>query len=139
MTQYAKKSSVSPQNTRNDIEKTLVRYGAEGFAYGWQGKNVMIGFMLRDRRMQFVLPLPDMGNNKQKYEQEIRSKWRALFLIIKAKLEAVESGITTLEDEFLAHIVLPGGETVGDWMKPQIDEAYRIGAVPKLLQIGKFS
>lgn len=117
----------------------MVRYGAEGFAYGWQGKNVMIGFMLRDRRMQFVLPLPDMGNNKQKYEQEIRSKWRALFLIIKAKLEAVESGITTLEDEFLAHIVLPGGETVGDWMRPQIDEAYRIGAVPQLLQIGKLS
>lgn len=139
MTQYAKKSSVSPQKTRDDIEKTLVRYGAEGFAYGWQGKNVMIGFMLRDRRMQFVLPLPDAGNNKQKHEQEIRSKWRALFLIIKAKLEAVESGITTLEDEFLAHIVLPGGETVGDWMKPQIDEAYRIGAVPQLLQIGKFS
>ena len=64
----------------------------------------------------------------------MRQKWRALALVIKAKLEAVESGIAVFEDEFMAYIVLPGGEeTVGDFMRPQIAEAYRIGAAPNML------
>jgi hypothetical protein len=40
------------------------------------------------------------------WEQAVRQRWRALVLVIKAKLEAVESGITSFEDEFLAHTVL---------------------------------
>ena len=43
------------------------------------------------------------------WEQVCRQRWRALLLIIRAKLEAVASGITTLENEFLANIVLPDG------------------------------
>jgi hypothetical protein len=34
-------------------------------------------------------------------------RWRALLLMIKAKVEAVESGVVTFEDEWLAHFVLP--------------------------------
>ena len=41
-----------------------------------------------------------------------RQRWRALNLAIKAKLEAVESGIVTFDQEFLAHIVGPSGQTV---------------------------
>jgi len=47
--------------------------------------------------------------------------------------QAVESGISVFEDEFLANIVLPSGESAGDWMRPQIAEAYRIGTMPALL------
>lgn len=49
------------------------------------------------------------------------------------KLEAVESGITSLEDEFLAHIILPDGSTGGDFLKPQIELAYKEGKMPSLL------
>ena len=59
-----------------------------------------------------------------------RKRWRALLLIIRAKLEAVESGITTLESEFLANIVLPDGGTVGQWLAPQIDAAYATVRLP---------
>lgn len=45
-------------------------------------------------------------------------------MIIKAKLEAVESGISTIEREFLYEIVLPDGSTVGDWVIPQVECAY---------------
>jgi hypothetical protein len=42
--------------------------------------------------------------------------------------------ITTVEEEFLAHIVLPNGKgTVGDWLMPQIDKAYESGKMPPLL------
>ena len=35
-------------------------------------------------------------------------------LVIKAKLEAVEAGVTTFEQEFLANMVLPDKTTVSD-------------------------
>ena len=54
-------------------------------------------------------------------------------LVIKAKLEAVTAGISTIETEFLANIVLPDNTTAGEWMLPQIDRAYRTGEMPPLL------
>ena len=69
------------------------------------------------------------------WEQSCRRRWRALLLIIRAKLEAVESGIATLESEFLANLVLPDGGTVGDWLEPQIDQAYATGRMPPMLGV----
>jgi len=69
-------------------------------------------------------------------EQACRQKWRALSLVVKAKLEAVESGITTFEDEFLAHIVLPNGQTVGEQALPRVREAYATGGNVPLLTFG---
>jgi hypothetical protein len=63
----------------------------------------------------------------------VRQRWRALALVIKAKLEAVEAGITIFEEEFLAHIVLPDGRTAGEYMVPQIEESYRTKQMPPLL------
>lgn len=51
------------------------------------------------------------------------------------KLEAVAAGITTFEDEFLAHTLLPNGATVGEWAAPQIEAVYADGGrhMPALL------
>ncbi len=46
---------------------------------------------------------------------------------------AVTAGISTNETEFLANIVLPDNTTAGEWMIPQIDQAYRTGEMPPLL------
>lgn len=117
---------------------------------GWQDGAATIGFRMHDRRVQFILPLPDRNGDEfrltpskkwersdteiaKAYEQAVRQKWRALSLVVKAKLEAVESGITTFEEEFLAHIVLPNGQRVGAWMIPQVTEAYELGTMPPLL------
>lgn len=51
----------------------------------------------------------------------------------KAKLEAVESGISVFEDEFMANIVLPGGRTVSDEVRPKIAIAYSTGGPANLL------
>lgn len=51
----------------------------------------------------------------------------------KAKLEAVEAGISTVEREFFYDIVLPDGRTAGEWMAPQIKEAYQTGQMPVML------
>jgi hypothetical protein len=69
-------------------------------------------------------------------EQACRQRWRALALAIKAKLEAVEAGITSFEDEFMAHIVLPDGSTFGRWARPQIAKVYEENTMPSLLALG---
>lgn len=61
---------------------------------------------------------------RAQWEQACRQRWRALALVIKAKLEAVDSGIVTLVEEFAAHVVLPGGQSVGDLVLPAIAQAY---------------
>jgi len=64
---------------------------------------------------------------------EERRRWLALLLVIKAKLEAVESGIITFEEEFLAHVVMPDGRTVLQHVQVPIERAYIEGHVRPLL------
>ena len=146
---YAAKTNVSPDRSRAEIEKTLQRYGATSFAYGWSGSMAVVQFEAFDRRVRINLPMPDMddrsiaytpqgrarsqGALETAYDQALRSRWRALLLIIKAKLEAVEAGVTTFEEEFLPHIVLPSGETVGQYVLPGVAQAYKNGQMPALL------
>jgi hypothetical protein len=61
------------------------------------------------------------------------ARWRALFLVIKAKLEAIDVGILTIEEAFLADTVLPDRHTVAEVMLPQIEGAYTSGTMPPLL------
>jgi hypothetical protein len=153
MGRYAANTEVSSEKSRSEIERTLTRYGADQFMYGWQHESAVVAFRAQDRRVRFILPLPGRDEKRfthfkragywtprtsqdainKEYEQAVRQRWRALALVIKAKLEAIESGISTFEDEFLSHIRLPDGKTVGEWMKPQVAEAYRIGTMPNLL------
>lgn len=51
-------------------------------------------------------------------------------LVVKGKLEAVESEIVTFEEEFLAHLVLPNGQTVGSEVRPMVAQAYETGIMP---------
>jgi hypothetical protein len=148
---YAQRTFVSTEKSRAEIERTLARYGATAFDYGWASNRATVGFELQGRRIRFLLPLPDAAERRfthsargvrsrekalEAWEQACRERWRALALVIKAKLEAVASDITTLEDEFLAHIVLPDGRTVGEWAKPQVAIAYERGEMPPLLPAG---
>ena len=74
------------------------------------------------------------GNSvNEAFEAEMRRVWRALALVIKAKFEAVSSGIVSYEQEFLPFFVLPGGATVAEIMIPQLEIAYRTGKMPALL------
>lgn len=54
-------------------------------------------------------------------------------MVIKAKFEAIESGVSCFDDEFMAHIVLPDGQTISDYMLPQIETAYSTKEMPALL------
>ena len=146
---YADKTTVSTEKSRAEIERTLQKYGADQFMYGWDKNKAVIGFRMVERQIKFILPMPDKTSRAfthtptgkarkesaiyTEWEQACRQKWRALSLVIKAKLEAVEAEIAIFEDEFMANIVLPNGSTVSQFMLPQITQAYESGTMPKLL------
>lgn len=142
MATYASQTTVSPEKSRSEIESTLTRYGAKRFAYmrdddeGW----ARIQFEIRTRLVQIELPLPKPTERRfthtpsrntkrspeaarKEWEQACRQSWRALGLVIKAKLEAVEARISTFEQEFMAHMLLPNGKTAGEVLIPRILEA----------------
>jgi hypothetical protein len=51
MARYAAQTEVSSDRSRSEIERTLRRYGATAFAYGWEGNRAQIGFKLADRQI----------------------------------------------------------------------------------------
>ena len=162
MSTFAHGTTVSPEKSRAEIERLLRRYGADQFVSGWDTGRALIGFRASGRHIRFELLMPDpkapefrprrrthtrsrynpltqrretftVGASGDRYDAEIRRRWRALALVIKAKLEAVATGITTFESEFLAHIVMPDGRTIGEHVSPQIAAAYESGRMRPLL------
>lgn len=146
---YAKNTHVSSERSKVEIEQLVVKHGATKFVCGWDGSAAVVIFEMKQRRIRFNLPVLDIADPKYRgqgtrdrsasqirlaWEQDTRSRWRALLLVIKAKLESVERGVTSFEEEFLAHLVLPSGDTVGEWAIPLITDAYERGAkMPPLL------
>lgn len=119
---YAAKTKVPVDQSRNEIERTLKRYGADRFLYLTEKDRACIMFEAHDRRIRFDLPLPSGDSDKER--QIARQRWRALLLCIKAKLESVESKIETFEDAFLAHVLMPDNQTVAAHIKPRIAQIY---------------
>lgn len=146
---YAANTSVAVSKTKGEIDGLLRKHKAEAFATMEETSKATIAFKMQGRNIIFRLPLPDpaekqfrltaRGQNRsptaqlESWEQACRSRWRALFLCIKAKLESIESGIETFEDAFLAHIMMPDGATVGEHTKPLIARSYESGTVQPLL------
>lgn len=149
MTRYAEGTTVPSDRSRAEIEKVVSRYGADSFGYGWQDRRAMIGFRMHGKQIRFILPMPDRNAPEfsrtptgrprtataaaEAFEREVRQRWRALALVVKAKLVAVEEGVVTFEEEFGAYVVLPDGRTVGEYLTPAIEQAYQSGRVPPLL------
>jgi uncharacterized radical SAM superfamily Fe-S cluster-containing enzyme len=71
------------------------------------------------------------------YKQAIRQHWRSLLLAIKAKLEAVECNISTIEQEFMAFVIMPDGRNLGEHIIPKLKDMSETGKMPKLLSFPK--
>lgn len=137
MRRYASQTSVSVERSRAEIESLLRKHGAAGFAYAWQESSARIEFLMENRHLRFELALPPQTDpafartpggrrmrrpedRERAWEQACRASWRALLLIIKAKLEAIAIGVSVFEQEFLAFIVTKDGRTVADIVVPQL-------------------
>jgi hypothetical protein len=152
---FAKDTSVSVARSREQIEAVVMRYGATEFGTAAKSNAAMIVFSMNNRRIRFTLPLPERSDERFKtkreqhgthrivacstedsvikHEQACRQKWRAMLLCIKAKLEAVESGISEFDTEFMANIVMKNGQTIGERIIPMLPHVGEIKDLPPLL------
>lgn len=151
MSPYADGTSVSADRTKAEIEQTLTRYGADQFMTGWDAASslAVVQFRMAGRMVRLQLPMPvasdplicktPRGGRRTENQiqdqlaKETRRRWRALLLVIKAKLTAVTDGISTLEREFLADIILPNNMTMHEWVGPQVEEAYQTAVMPAMI------
>lgn len=149
---YASGSSVSIGRSKEQIESELRRMGASRRAFfddDEHGRAVVV-FEMADVRYRVMLPLanpkgdrfwrtPARGYLRTKeqalaaWEQEVRERWRALAEYVKSLRIAQEAGIIQVREALLAHVVLPDGQTVGEYVLSQLPEALSAGRMPPLL------
>ncbi len=153
---YAQDTSVPVERSKAEIERILTNYGASQFVSGWDDRanKAMVQFEMKDRRVRIMVEIPPVesfrryirntrGGERQfersdgqaRIEQmkEMRRRWRSMLLVIKAKLEAVASGISTFEEEFMPYIVTASGRTIGELVLPRLDHVASSGKLPPLL------
>lgn len=146
---YANSTDVPVSRSRDEVERTLQKYGATRFGYAWQEDgfvkpSVVIAFRMAERSFRLTMPMPSRSDREfthhsrgarsstaaeDAWEQACRSRWRAIALLVKAKLEAVALGVSTIEEEFLSATVVPGSgdRTVWDFVADPLAKAIAEG------------
>lgn len=157
MSLYAENTRVTIEKSQNEIKRLLQKHGLTKYAIGEEkDRTTILAVIEQDKQrvsLRFSLTLPDPKDPRiiytpsrkylrtadertKAYADEVRRRWRALLLLIKARFEAVEAQITTLAEEFLPNVVLPNGESVAEWALRDIGPAIAEGRMPATLNLG---
>lgn len=124
---FAAGTAVTEKESQAEIKALLSRYGCPWAEVGCNRHgNGVVKFTLSGRTVRMLMSLPGPDH------RERPRRWRVMALLLKAKLEAVDSGLSTFEDEFLAHLALADGGTVGQRLAPQLEAVCRGEANPSL-------
>ncbi len=130
---YAAGTLVTVASSRREIAGILAKHGCDRMAWGTAPEGDTLQFTLGGHLFRFTIGnltphelrerdggeygYPHKVDWAQKAAAEWRRRWRAHVLLIKAKLEFVEDGDTTLEREFLSYTVLESGQTLGEFIE----------------------
>lgn len=154
---FAKGTKVGVEKTRFEIEMLLKKHGATAFFSSSDDTRgvALFGFRLADRLFRFEVrvPLATQAPSVPKHGPRLtpsqvaarvdewvvaeeRRRWRVQLLCVKAKLETIATGETTVEREFLADMVMPNNKTVGQQVIPMLAKAYATGQMPSILAFG---
>jgi len=150
MARYANNTTVSVEKSQQEVTSILRKYGADRFGTMEDRGAAHLMFEYKRLMIQITVPIPDKADFRKSdtgrirkqgqidaaHEQAVRQRWRALVLSVKAKLEAVETGISTLEKEFMAFVVMPDGKQLSDHILPQLTTMAETGKMPKMLGAG---
>jgi len=147
--QYAQGTDVSVGRSIGELERLVAKHGATGFGYGTddeQGYSQVV-FRISDRLIRFRVAKPDVADFRRTPTNRPRSLadarrfamteerrlWRSLVLVIKALLVAVADGVIDLSEAFMPYMLLPSGQTIGEWTGPQLDDIYATNRMPTIL------
>lgn len=113
---------MSVDSSRGELTGILAKHGVQRM--GWMGSPEGDELMFELGRGQFRLRIakptlveirrdyPNAYDEQAKLDGEWRRRWRAHVLLLKAKLEFIDSGDTTLDRELLPYRVLADGRTL---------------------------
>ena len=142
---FAEGTKVPVQRSRDELQRVLERFGVKEFAVATDGTRTRVGFRARGLLCAIEVPALDRGfvakrlNRHPAYvgddrmAAEDRRRWRALVMVVKAKLEAVATWISTVEGEFMANVVLKSGRLLADELRPRLRELAESPDGPRLL------
>ena len=113
---YGAGTRVEVHRSRHELESVLSRYGADEVLLVEADAKAAIQFAMHGRYVQLAIPLPDPQDARftrtptgkvraatardRAYDQALRENWRSLIVAVRGKLQSVESGISTFEQEF---------------------------------------
>jgi hypothetical protein len=128
MSRYAENTKVPVSSSRGEISGILTKHGVENQGWSTTPRGDQLIFELDGGTYRLTMTKPTAESlrardGKQyaypqnidwetKAEQEWRRVWRANVLLLKAKLEFIDSGDTTITRELLPFRVLKGGKTL---------------------------
>lgn len=134
---YAEGTSVDSVKSRMEIERMLQKVGCSHVGVMHEPGFAAVTFRKGSAVVQMRIGLPTAKDAPRRgigwdsraaaraeswAEQAGRERWRQLLLVLKAKFTALEQGIETFEETFLAHLVL-GGAPLRDKLLPAVREA----------------
>lgn len=150
---YAENTTVQVEKSLSEIVALIKKAGGARIAQMEDIDALAVQFFLSDRMLRFRVPVPTAddipknndGNNRfievslevrqRKADAIRRQRARALLLVIKAKLESVESGVETFDEAFLPNIVMSDGYTVWERIGEPLALEYQTGKpMPFLLE-----
>lgn len=145
-TRYAAGTSVPIQRSLAELQTLAERFGAHKFGYVTDDDRAVVTFATSGRVYRLEINPCDpsehattpTGRSRDKSAArraaaaETARRWRALVLLMKALLVAVDDGLMDAPTALLPWTVLPDGSTLGQWAGPQLEAAYPRTVMPAL-------
>ncbi len=148
---YAQGTQVSADRTQMEIQRILMRWGADKVGFLSSRTKAEIFFEYRGKQFRMSIDLPDPGEERftltptgrkrraepqvfAEWEKETRRLWRSLRTVVKAMLIAVEDGVFEFDEAFLPFMLLSNNQTFGQAALPKIDKLVAGGNI-KLLEV----
>jgi hypothetical protein len=151
---YAEGTAVSVEKTVSELTSMIRKAGGAQIAQLDDHDRFVLAFSMSERQVRFTVSFDPpthqrfaMKRVNQHYSQPAtnqqridasaahrRQRMRALLLVVKAKLESVESEVETFEEAFLANVVMSDGATVYDRVSQPIALEYQTGKPALMLE-----
>lgn len=149
MASYASGTTVAAARTQGEIMGLLAGRGVTKIATMTDDENRVYTLAFQHEGVPYrcSLPLPDPNERRftqhsrgfrtesaarEEYEKEVNRRWRAFGMVIKAKIVAVEEGISTMGAEFIGNAILGTGRTVAETHAPELAQLVALGRLPAL-------
>jgi hypothetical protein len=129
---FAEDTRVPVATSQAQVKAMLQKAGATRTAVFEEPLNSSVAFQIGDGMYRITVPVDPSAKSAA---QDEKRAWRLMGLLIKAKLEAVKEGASTIEREFLADMLLYNGRTVAETAMPEIERARVEGRMPKSLML----